>query len=138
MNLSRSHLFIAALGTVVCLAASTASAGSYDIKEYTPEVQAALSGRQGRYAQLVAAKAAGSVGENKEGLVAQLGGGTDIGGLVAAENNDRMVIYKAIVQQNNLPNDALVTVQQVFADVQRNKASAGDPIQLASGEWTKK
>ncbi|MBI4313755.1 MAG: DUF1318 domain-containing protein [Candidatus Omnitrophica bacterium] len=113
-------------------------AATYDLREYTPEVQAAISGRQARYQQLASAKAQGSVGENKDGGVTQLGGGPDVTAWVASENQDRRVIYKAIVQQNNLPADALPTVEQVFAEVQRNKAAPGDSIQLPSGEWVKK
>ena len=120
------------------LATPAASAATYDLKEHTPEVQAALAGRQARYAQLTTAKTQGLVGESNQGLVSQRGGGADVAALVQAENRDRMVIYQAIVQQNGLPAEALSTVQQVFAQTQRERASPGDPIQLPSGEWATK
>lgn len=120
------------------LSAPCAVAGSYDLKEHTPAVKAALEGRKARYDQLNDAQAQGWVGENNQGLAAQIGGSPEIEVLVSAENWDRMVIYRAIVEQNGLPPEALATIQQVFAETQRDRAQPGDPIQLPSGEWTRK
>lgn len=116
----------------------TALATTYDLREQTPAVKAALDGRHARYAQLNAAQAKGWAGEGNQGLAVKLGGGPEIDALIAAENQDRMVIYHAIVEQNHLPPEALATVQQVFAETQRDRADPGDPIQLPSGEWTRK
>lgn len=125
------------LSTLV-LSTPFAVAATYDLKEQTPAVKAALEGRKARYDQLNDAQAQGWVGENNQGLAAQIGGGPEIEILVSAENRDRMVIYRAIVEQNGLPPEALATVQQVFAETQRDRAQPGDPIQLPSGEWTRK
>jgi len=122
------------LATLTC--APLAWAGSYDIKEMTPEIQQSLSGRQARYAQLKQLKASGAIGENNQGYVEALSG--EGNSVASAENADRRVIYSAIVQQNNLGGNGLAQVQKVFAEVQRDKATAGESIQLASGEWTKK
>ena len=119
------------------LAMPMAFAGTYDIKEMTPAVQQALNNRQGRFAELAAQKAAGTIGEDNEGHVQQLGGGADVAALVSAENADREAIYTAIVQQNGLPADAITTVRHVFAETQRNRAAPGDRTQLPSGEWVK-
>lgn len=116
--------------------AATAWAGMYDLKEQTPEVAQALNGRQARFGQLAQQKIAGTVGEDAQGHVAQLGGGADVAALVAAENADRETIYQAIVSQNQLPADALATVRQVFGETQRQRAKAGERVQLPSGEWT--
>ena len=126
------------LGLALAFGPAVAWAMTYDLKEKTPAVEAALSGRQQRFSQLATAKSQGLVGENAQGLVAQLGGGADIAALAAAENQDRTIIYQAIVEQNGLAAGALPTVQQAFAEVQRDRAAAGDPIQNPSGEWTKK
>ena len=120
------------------LGSAPARAATYDLREKTPAVETALAGRQRRFAQLAAAKARGSVGENAQGLVTQRSGGSDIADLVSAENGDRLVIYRAIVEQNGLGDGALSTVQQVFAEVQREKAAPGDPIQQPSGDWATK
>ena len=58
--------------------------------------------------------------------------------VVMAENADRKFIYKAIVEQNNLGEDALATVEGVFAGVQRDKAASGDKVQDAAGNWSAK
>jgi len=126
------------MSTGALLAAAAAFAGQYDLKEMTPAVQQALGNRQARFNTLAQQKAAGTIGEDNQGHVARLSGGSEIADLVAAENDDRDVIYAAIMQQNSLPADALATVRQVFAETQREKASPGDKIQLPSGEWTTK
>ena len=110
-------------------------AGSYDLKEMTPEVNRALENRKNRYSDLQSAKASGLIGENNQGLVSSLKGPTP---LVSAENSDRSVIYQAIVEQNGFGPGGLAQVQQVFADVQREKARPGDFIQSSSGQWEQK
>lgn len=117
---------------------SDAWAASYDIKEMTPEVKSALDSRRARNEQLRSLKAQGAVGENNTGYVQALKPSADTESLVVAENHDRHVIYKTIVAQNELPADALSTVEKVFAQVQRDKAAAGDPIQDESGNWVTK
>ena len=116
-----------------------ALAAKYDIKEMTPAIQQALSSRQNRYNEIQALKAQGALGENKSGYLEVLAAAGNADGLASAENSDRRVIYQAIVEQNQLGGaDGLEKVEEVFADVQRDKARSGDSIQLPSGEWTKK
>jgi uncharacterized protein YdbL (DUF1318 family) len=126
--------------SVVLLTASmtAALAATYDIKELTPQVKAALDARRSRFEQLSGLKSQGKIGENNSGYVQVLSGGDDVGDIVNAENKDRKFIYSAIVEQNGLPSGALTTVEKVFAQVQRDKASAGDSIQDESGSWIKK
>ena len=112
--------------------------GAYDIKEMTPEVKAALETRKTRFGELKALKAQGFVGENNRGYTEALGGGAYVMTLVADENRDRKFVYQTIVDQNGLNEDALATVESVFAGVQRDKASSGDKIQDAAGNWTAK
>ena len=110
-------------------------AQSYDIKEMTPAVKAALDGRKARFAELRSLKSQGLVGETNHGYVQALGGDAAVNSLVAAENKDRKAVYLAIVDQNSLGAGALDAVENVFAGVQREKASSGDKIQDESGEW---
>lgn len=127
------------LATMVTLGlVATCWAGTYDLKETTPAVQQALNHRQARYAELASQKTAGAIGEDNQGHVAQLGGGPDVAALVAEENADRDIIYRAIVEQNGLAPEAMATVQQVFGETQRARASAGERVQEPSGEWTTK
>ena len=129
------YLILAFAGWVI---AAPAVAGSYDIRYMTPAVTAALANRQARYDALARAKASGAVGEDNQGHVARVTGGSDAADIIAAENSDREVIYRAIVEQNQLPAEALTTVRHVFAEVQRTKAVPGDRVQLPSGEWAQK
>jgi uncharacterized protein len=124
---------------VVSLCAwSGAWAATYDIKEMTPEVKAALDGRRGRFEELKSLKAQGAIGENNKGYVEVLTGGGDAQSVADAENRDRRYIYTTIVSQNGLPANALSTVEEVFAQVQRDKAGSGDKIEDASGSWITK
>lgn len=109
----------------------------YNIKEMTPEVQTALDNRRSRFDQLQALKAKGTMGENNHGYVEALGNDSAAKSLAEAENRDRKFIYKTIEQQNGL-SDAMETIEKVFAQVQREKANAGDKIQNEDGSWAAK
>jgi hypothetical protein len=121
---------------LICAAAVSAPAETkYDIKQMTPAVKAALDGRKVRYNELKEMKAKGLVGETNRGYVQKLGGGQDVDAVVSAENKDRKAVYQAIVDQNNLGDGALATVEKVFAGVQRDKAEPGEKVQDADGHW---
>ena len=109
-------------------------AEKYSLKEMTPAVQAALDSRRDRYDELVALKVKGTIGENNRGYVELLSSDSSVQGLVQAENKDRAVIYKTIAEQNGL-NGELGTIEKVFAQVQHDKAKAGDKIQNDNGQW---
>ena len=119
-----------------CVAAACAQ--GYDIKAMTPEVKAALEARKARFSDIKAMKAKGLVGENNRGYVQVLGDGAGVQAAVNAENADRKVVYEAIVEQNQLGDGVLATVEAVFASVQRDKAVPGEKIQQSSGEWSTK
>ena len=108
---------------------------NYSIKQMTPEVEAALNNRRDRFDALRELKSKGSIGENNSGYVEALS--PDAQDAATAENNDRKVIYQTIAEQNNL-KDAIGTIEKVFAQVQREKAQAGDKIQQEDGSWTTK
>ena len=109
----------------------------YSIKQMTPEVQSALDHRRDRFDQLRALKSSGSVGENNHGYVEVVkpADGADV--LAAAENQDRRAIYQTIAEQNGL-QDAVATIESVFAQVQRDKAAVGDQVQEEDGHWVTK
>lgn len=132
------NIFLTLISAMVLTATFPAhAAGVYDLKEITPAVGKALDGRRARYGALQELKAQGIVGENNRGYVEVLKTGSAAEGVVASENADRSVIYRTIVEQNGL-GDALATVEQVFAEVQRGKAAAGDKIQMEDGTWVTK
>ena len=109
----------------------------YSIKQMTPEVQQALDSRRDRFDQLRQLKSTGALGENNHGYVEVLNNEGDAQAIAGAENNDRKVIYQTIAAQNGLEG-AIETIETVFAQVQRDKASSGDKIQDASGGWIAK
>ncbi len=122
---------IIALGTTV-------SAAQYDLKEITPEVQQAIEGRRSRYDDLNTLKSQGKLGENNQGLVEAINGDTESKRIAQAENANRLVIYQAIVQQNQLGNEGLALVKEAFASVLRDKATPGQSIQTPEGKWKQK
>ena len=107
--------------------------GKYNIKQMTPEVEAALGNRRDRYEKLRGLKEKGAVGENNRGYTEVLGNDPEAQSVVDAENKDRHFIYTTIVEQNDLPQDALSTVEKVFTQEQRDRANPGDKIQQEDG-----
>ena len=126
-------VFIAALfGT-----GNASAQAQYEIKEMTPEVKTSLDNRKARFEQLKALKSAGVVGENNHGYVEVLKDESGAKELADSENKDRRMIYKTIEEQNHL-SGAIATIEKVFAQVQRDKAGAGDKIQNEQGDWIAK
>jgi len=121
------------------LAPKTAyAAGGYDLKEITPEIEAAISGRKSRFFELQTMKSLERLAENNEGYIENFSDEAKLKFLADEENKDRAAMYNAIVTQNNLAPNAIYTVQSVFAEVQRNNAKAGEKIQLPNGTWITK
>lgn len=133
---------IYALGLAVSLVLLTAMpvcfAADYDYKTMTPDIEKALKNRQARYQQLQSLKQEGVIGENNKGYVTDLKNDAAATALTADENRDRRVLYEALVEQNKLGSTGLLEVQKAFAEVQKEKAGAGDMIQGSSGDWKKK
>jgi uncharacterized protein len=108
----------------------------YDLKELTPAVRQALDQRRDRFDEIKALKAKGMIGENNQGYLEVLVSDNRASELARAENHDRLMIYKTIVEQNGLEG-ALSTVEKVFAQVQAGKAEAGEMVQNNAGRWIK-
>lgn len=109
----------------------------YDLREMTPIVKSALDARRGRFDELKSLKAQGIIGENNQGYLEVLIADSRAEELVRLENRDRLVIYKTIIEQNDLTG-ALATVEKVFANVQANKAEPGEMVQNENGRWAAK
>lgn len=106
--------------------------------ELSPEAMDAVNARRDRFAQLKSAKAQGSIGEDNQGHVQALGGGSAAQQMAADENRDRETIYQAQIAQKGLPAEAINTIRATFAQEQRERAEPGEKIQLPSGEWVSK
>ncbi|MDD5737706.1 MAG: DUF1318 domain-containing protein [Candidatus Omnitrophica bacterium] len=111
---------------------------AYAEEGMSSDVEKAALRRRDRKDELVSWERKGVIGENRMGLV-EARSGQAPGGLVSAENADRMVIYKAISQKNGA---ALEDVQKLYAKRLIEDAPAGTPIEVmdASGNygWKKK
>lgn len=122
-------------------APAVAEAQVPEIKTYTPEVLAIVESRRARYPQLAAAMASGCLGENNQGLVEPRPGPgcpSDVPTLAAAENAERMRLYRTLVEQNKMPPGDIVRVQAAFARTNRAAAPPGTSIQDDSGQWSRK
>lgn len=138
MTQPKLHFLIFVVFTLLFLTPASFSVQNYDLTEITPQVQQAIENRRTRYAELQRLKQEGAVGESSQGFVETLERTAELSSLVEAENQDRGVIYQAIVDQNQLGPSGMAEVRRIFAEVQRGKALTGDYIQLPSGEWAKK
>lgn len=131
----KKQLIIGVLSLMVC--GALPAFAQYEIKELTPAVKKSLDQRRERFEEIRDLKAAGVIGENNQGYLDVLIDHQRAAELVRAENYDRLIIYKTIIEQNNL-RGALATVEAVFAKVQAEKAESGEMIQNESGFWEKK
>jgi uncharacterized protein YdbL (DUF1318 family) len=112
-----------------------------ELKTRTPEVIAVIESRRARYPEIEAALAKGCLGENNRGLLEARPGSAclpNVGALAEAENRDRMVLYRTLVEQNNMPPADFVRVQAAFARAHRERAPAGAWVQDEAGRWSRK
>lgn len=97
---------------------------------FPAEVEEAVSRRADRRAQLVSFEGQGAIGENRNGLVELKGSDASAQSLIDAENQDRMLIYKAIAQKNG---GTVSDVQSLYARRLQSDAPSGTPVEEASG-----
>ena len=88
-----------------------------------------------RLPQVQALKAQGAVGENNRGYLEVRGGTGDAGAVVAAENQDRMVVYAEIAKRTNASADQ-VGRARALKIAQRSRP--GEWVQDEGGSWKKK
>jgi len=94
-------------------------------------IQAAVASRKDRRPELVAMEEKGVIGENASGLV-EVRTGSAGQDLVQAENNDRLIIYKAVAEKNGT---SFSDVQQLYAKRLQADAPSGTPVEGPSG-WS--
>lgn len=112
-----------------------------EVRVQTPELMARIASRRDRFPRIQQWKSRGCIGENNQGLVEARPGqgcGGEVGGLIAAENADRQVIYDTLMAQNNIPAGDAPRVRAAFAKANRDRAEAGEWVQQPNGQWTKR
>lgn len=92
-----------------------------------PDVEQAALSRKARRAQVVSLLQAGSVGENKLGLLeVRSAADSNASQLVSSENSDRMVIYQSLAAKNNT---GVKEIQKLYATRLQSDAPQGAPIE---------
>jgi uncharacterized protein YdbL (DUF1318 family) len=126
----------------ILLAGHAAAQANLDID--TPAIRALTASMQQRHAQLAPHYASGAVGVTRDGLVALHNAGAvplaqraQVNALVAAENQDRLALYREIARANGHP-EWEGDIRAKFGERWIAKASAGWWVQDPGGNWRKK
>ena len=96
----------------------------------SPEVEQAALRRRDRLSELNSWQSKGVLGENKSGLVEiRIPNQADssVQAFVSDENNDRMVIYKAVAEKNGT---SVEDVQKLYAKRLQEDAPEGTPMEI--------
>jgi uncharacterized protein YdbL (DUF1318 family) len=88
-----------------------------------------------RLPQVQALKGLGTVGENNRGFLEVRGGTGDVAAVVAAENQDRTIVYAEIAKRTNASADQ-VGRARALKIAQRSRP--GEWVQDEGGNWKKK
>ncbi|ATE59356.1 YdbL family probable chaperone protein [Thauera sinica] len=131
-------LFAVLIGS---LPAAVRAQGNLDID--SPSIAALRGSMQQRHAQLAPLYASGAVGLAADGTVAlrdasgvPLAQRAQLNGLVAAENADRIALYREIARANGHP-EWEADVRKTFAQRWIERAQAGWWVQ-SGGNWARK
>ena len=114
-------------GILFCgfIANAAAFAGSEDIKN---RMKARLS-------TIISLKSQGIIGENNEGFLEFVGNTRTQEDVIAAENNDRKLVYEAIAKNQGSTVDLVGTRRALQI---AEKAGPGEWLQDTNGKWYKK
>jgi uncharacterized protein YdbL (DUF1318 family) len=123
------------------LATAAGAQGNLDID--SPAITALRNSMQQRHAKLAPLYAAGAVGQADDGTVAlrdasglPLAQRGQVNSLIAAENQDRLALYREIARANGHP-EWEVEVRRTFAQRWIDRAQSGWWVQRG-GSWVKK
>jgi len=113
---------------------------AYAQEGLSPEVEQAALRRKDRLTELVSWQEKGVLGENKLGLLEirkKEAASAELEELIKSENKDRMVIYSALAEKNQI---SVEEMQKIYAEKLQGKAPSGIPIEVfntSSGayEW---
>lgn len=139
----RRVYWLAAGALLLGVAVSTAQAAA-DLEISTPAINNLQSGMQQRHSQLAAHYVSGAVGLTRDGLVAvrdanaiALPQRQAVNALVAAENQDRLALYREMARANGHP-EWEAEIRATFAQRWIQKAQPGWWYQNAGGAWVRK
>jgi uncharacterized protein YdbL (DUF1318 family) len=125
------------------LALATAAGAQGNLEIDSPAITALRNSMQQRYAKLAPLYAAGAVGQAADGTVAlhdasglPLAQRGQVNSLIAAENQDRLALYREIARANGHP-EWEAEVRRTFAQRWIDRAQPGWWVQRG-GSWVKK
>jgi hypothetical protein len=136
------------LSLFLCLFAAFAASGdalaqaNLDID--TPAIRSLTASMQQRHAQLLPYYNNGAVGVSRDGLVALHNAGAvplaqraQVNAIIAAENQDRLALYREIARANGHP-EWEADIRAKFGERWIAKAQPGWWVQDARGAWRQK
>jgi uncharacterized protein YdbL (DUF1318 family) len=140
----RSALIGTVLFVLLGLAASGGARAQANLDIDTPAIRSLTASLQQRHAQLLPYYRSGAVGVSRDGLVAlhnanavPLAQRAQVNALIAAENQDRLALYKEIARANGHP-EWEADIRAKFGERWIAKAQAGWWVQDPGGAWRKK
>jgi uncharacterized protein YdbL (DUF1318 family) len=140
----RSALIGTVLFVLLGLAASGGALAQANLDIDTPAIRSLTASLQQRHAQLLPYYRSGAVGVSRDGLVAlhnanavPLAQRAQVNALIAAENQDRLALYKEIARANGHP-EWEADIRAKFGERWIAKAQAGWWVQDPGGAWRKK
>jgi uncharacterized protein YdbL (DUF1318 family) len=148
MHASRASIgsaFIAAvLSFIVGFVASGSALAQANLDIDTPAIRSLTASMQQRHAQLLPYYTNGAVGVSRDGLVAlhdanavPLAQRAHVNAVIAAENQDRLALYREIARANGHP-EWEADIRAKFGERWIAKAQSGWWVQDARGTWVRK
>ena len=137
--------FIAAiLSIVIGFVASGSARAQANLDIDTPAIRSLTASMQQRHAQLLPYYTSGAVGVSRDGLVAlhnanavPLAQRAQVNAIIAAENQDRLALYREIARANGHP-EWEADIRAKFGERWVAKAQSGWWVQDARGAWRRK
>jgi len=145
IRVSIGHAFIAVVFAFVAgLVASSGALAQANLDIDTPAIRSLTASMQQRHAQLLPYYRSGAVGVSRDGLVAlrdanaiPLAQRAQVNAAIAAENQDRLALYREIARANGHP-EWEADIRAKFAERWVAKAQPGWWVQDARGAWRRK
>jgi len=148
MQLFRASIgprFLAVIVTLVAgLVVSGEALAQANLDIDTPAIRSLTASMQQRHAQLLPYYSNGAVGVSRDGLVAlhdanavPLAQRAQVNAIIAAENQDRLALYREIARANGHP-EWEADIRAKFGERWIAKAQSGWWVQDARGAWRRK
>jgi uncharacterized protein len=140
----RSAFITVTVSLIVGFAASGSAMAQANLDIDTPAIRSLTASMQQRHTQLLPFYANGAVGVSRDGLVAlhnanavPLAQRAQVNAIIAAENQDRLALYREIARANGHP-EWEADIRAKFGERWIAKAQSGWWVQDARGAWRKK